>query len=422
MAVASAGSSADQGRLPNLLTSGGRRETTPSCSGKPSFSGTDQDGKRRMPACSAIKLPEELELEVRNTFINTAVRRSPSLDGFFRERGVATCPSARVGILEALFGEGRCASPAVPDSSCRAAPDVLPETPCDVQTPSFFHGVRTPCAVDVPLEQGWHRMSSYALPDAWSQDDLLAYQGAPCAEARQYYTGMLPQVQVDSLAVSAVGHLAGEEPPLRTVVKLADSLQLNPSSEQAPDRSAGLLEGLGVARASCDARPAEGYLPEVSWSQVRGPLVLSQLSPWAEQKVPSYGGVRENGVPLYSAPSLPPLLPAAAEAWGAAPDMPAPLQSPGRAPKVTPSDLIMPQLTPSPPSRPALGTNDLPSIGSQVHALGMCKPCAFLHTKGCENGLGCPFCHLCESGEKKRRRKVKQESQRQTRKAKQADR
>ena len=28
---------------------------------------------------------------------------------------------------------------------------------------------------------------------------------------------------------------------------------------------------------------------------------------------------------------------AAAEAWGAAPDMPAPLQSPGRAPTVTPS-------------------------------------------------------------------------------------
>lgn len=49
----------------------------------------------------------------------------------------------------------------------------------------------------------------------------------------------------------------------------------------------------------------------------------------------------------------------------------------------------------------------LPSIGSVGHMTGDCKPCAFLHSKGCVSGNNCVFCHLCDSGEKKRRQKEK---------------
>jgi len=56
------------------------------------------------------------------------------------------------------------------------------------------------------------------------------------------------------------------------------------------------------------------------------------------------------------------------------------------------------------------------SAGSAEHGSGNCKPCAFLHTKGCENGSNCTFCHLCEPGEKKRRRKDKMEMQKSLRK------
>eukprot|EP00442_Polarella_glacialis_P058856 CAMPEP_0115112704 /NCGR_PEP_ID=MMETSP0227-20121206/40850_1 /TAXON_ID=89957 /ORGANISM="Polarella glacialis, Strain CCMP 1383" /LENGTH=360 /DNA_ID=CAMNT_0002512425 /DNA_START=71 /DNA_END=1153 /DNA_ORIENTATION=- len=49
----------------------------------------------------------------------------------------------------------------------------------------------------------------------------------------------------------------------------------------------------------------------------------------------------------------------------------------------------------------------VPSRGSLSHADGNCKPCAFLHSKGCESGKDCQFCHLCDSGEKKRRQKEK---------------
>lgn len=59
------------------------------------------------------------------------------------------------------------------------------------------------------------------------------------------------------------------------------------------------------------------------------------------------------------------------------------------------------------PSEPAPGSAELPSIGSREHAFGECKPCAFLHLKGCDNGAMCRFCHLCDAGEKKRRHKAK---------------
>jgi len=51
--------------------------------------------------------------------------------------------------------------------------------------------------------------------------------------------------------------------------------------------------------------------------------------------------------------------------------------------------------------------SDLPSVGSRDHGSGTCKPCAHVFTKGCVNGVLCPFCHLCPPGELKRRQKQK---------------
>mmetsp|Transcript_4353 Transcript_4353/g.7682 ORF Transcript_4353/g.7682 Transcript_4353/m.7682 type:complete len:268 (-) Transcript_4353:98-901(-) len=55
--------------------------------------------------------------------------------------------------------------------------------------------------------------------------------------------------------------------------------------------------------------------------------------------------------------------------------------------------------------RDELPCSDLPSAGSEGHAQGSCKPCAFVHTKGCGNGRDCEFCHLCDAGARKRRQK-----------------
>lgn len=58
--------------------------------------------------------------------------------------------------------------------------------------------------------------------------------------------------------------------------------------------------------------------------------------------------------------------------------------------------------------QPQLGSAELPTVGSAGHGRGQCKPCAFFHrAEGCSNGVDCPFCHLCDADEKKRRTKEK---------------
>lgn len=58
------------------------------------------------------------------------------------------------------------------------------------------------------------------------------------------------------------------------------------------------------------------------------------------------------------------------------------------------------------------GSPGCPSIGSAAHALGLCKPCDFMHRGGCRLGYSCQFCHLCSSGETRRRKKMKQAANR----------
>lgn len=60
-----------------------------------------------------------------------------------------------------------------------------------------------------------------------------------------------------------------------------------------------------------------------------------------------------------------------------------------------------------PPSHPAPGCPEMPSLGSSGHVRGNCKPCAFVHKQGCAEGFACKFCHLCMPGEGKRRQKEK---------------
>lgn len=57
-----------------------------------------------------------------------------------------------------------------------------------------------------------------------------------------------------------------------------------------------------------------------------------------------------------------------------------------------------------------LGSAEMPSLGSVLHASHRCKPCSFAHkAEGCGKGRQCPFCHLCDGGEKKRREKAKKD-------------
>lgn len=56
---------------------------------------------------------------------------------------------------------------------------------------------------------------------------------------------------------------------------------------------------------------------------------------------------------------------------------------------------------------PSVDNPHCPTVGSLGHGLRLCKPCAFVNSKGCKDGVDCRFCHLCGPGEKKRRKKEK---------------
>mmetsp|Transcript_49741 Transcript_49741/g.100179 ORF Transcript_49741/g.100179 Transcript_49741/m.100179 type:complete len:151 (-) Transcript_49741:161-613(-) len=49
-----------------------------------------------------------------------------------------------------------------------------------------------------------------------------------------------------------------------------------------------------------------------------------------------------------------------------------------------------------------------PSASAALHSAGKCKPCAWVWKPGgCSNGWTCTYCHLCDPGELKSRRKEK---------------
>lgn len=71
-------------------------------------------------------------------------------------------------------------------------------------------------------------------------------------------------------------------------------------------------------------------------------------------------------------------------------------------------------LPPPPPALMPMIANSLqhPSAGSAKHASGTCRPCAFVHSKGCVSGIECLFCHLCTSDDK---RKLKRDQKKKRR-------
>jgi hypothetical protein len=104
--------------------------------------------------------------------------------------------------------------------------------------------------------------------------------------------------------------------------------------------------------------------------------------------------------PAFAPPSVEP----------SAPPLPPPVHAPGTLPE--------PEGVAEPPSSEPLvlsrsASPELPSMGSEGHAMGRCKPCAFFHKEGCQNEDACKFCHLCEPGEKRKRQKERRDQKEQ---------
>mmetsp|Transcript_108822 Transcript_108822/g.150477 ORF Transcript_108822/g.150477 Transcript_108822/m.150477 type:complete len:388 (-) Transcript_108822:464-1627(-) len=364
------------GPLPTLLTS------------RPIVDSEAESCRGRRKPAALIEIPEEGGdacggLRIKNTFYDTSEKRSPSLEDFYRERSVRTCPSASVGMLQGLFQEGGL--PHTPDAAGMfEGPPVAKNFRENLEEKrrtvvSLADSLRLGSLEFVPAEAPANGMSVPALdmaPEAAYLNGGMGTYGAlqapVCAQLPCDYAFTVPSNRAPIACDYGFKQPAGEYT----------------FGGQAMGAPMPCDYGFSAHGAT---QPCEyGFGGDGSMTTPGGAMSLQYTTP---SQPPAYE-------PYSLVPSAPPVFPMSCGSEAAA----AASVSIGTTPSM-----------PSPPSRPALGSPEMPSMGSQGHGLGQCKPCAFLYTKGCENGIGCQFCHLCESGEKKRRRKAKLESQRTVR-------
>jgi len=156
-------------------------------------------------------------------------------------------------------------------------------------------------------------------------------------------------------------------------------------------RSSSAPPKFTVPRAACSPPFSSTLRPEAPAFELTVPTVTGDYDMW--MPAPSYSTASP---PSQAAPVLPP----PPMEYEAEPSLPPP-------PVQDASELVLPALSlASLLGVPELGSEELPTRGSQSHQTGICKPCAFVwKAGGCANGVECPFCHLCLPGERRRRKK-----------------
>lgn len=293
-------------------------------------------------------------IRVRNTFIETSECRSASLERFYQEREVHTCPGHRVGRIQDSLHRATVTERAEAEQETYA----FGESPCP--SPAFY----------------WDRCFTRAEPTSRPQLGLLT----------STMPGGMP------VTVGIAEHYGQELPgqPLHCAHSLAyyhtvAAHQAQPVPLRMPDVSArGRLSSVpAVVPAVADAVDSVPERPVARTKAAASILGLVEENP------------RPAARPYDIATAT---LPPSADAAGGLPAAPAVEAHPS----VT--------LVPAPPPGPAPGSAALPSLGSVAHGTGGCRPCAFFHGVGCDNGAICSFCHLCEAGERIRRRKERGES------------
>eukprot|EP00929_Paragymnodinium_shiwhaense_P048193 TRINITY_DN24401_c0_g1_i1.p1 TRINITY_DN24401_c0_g1~~TRINITY_DN24401_c0_g1_i1.p1 ORF type:complete len:387 (+),score=84.22 TRINITY_DN24401_c0_g1_i1:100-1260(+) len=292
-------------------------------------------------------------LLVRNTFLHATTDRPGSLEGFFAERAVRSCPVTMDEAELAQMLEGLRQPPGLGGGS----------RDHKVAVPSQSHPPCWPATMEEEELSSWVAQTSSGTPST-----ATPFASPP---------GSWPATMEDAGEFAA---LLGEGMVFPGKLDLAGLTPL-PPLPAAPPPPTQLAAPLGGIRAS-----ATGGLH--SKAAAAAAAVASE-SPAAEALL---------GPGQSSSSSVAVLC--LADALEACAEEAVPLQPP--------SVFALPNL-------PPLGSPELPTMGSAGHHIGQCKPCAFVFTKGCSTGVQCNYCHLCPPGEKKRRQKGKKADIRQGR-------
>jgi hypothetical protein len=332
--------------------------------GIPLSAGTFRSGSNtstRSPSSDGCNSPVIEAPVVRNTFINLPVGRPLSMDDDFYEREVGSCPASVI----------------------RAPPGLIP----------------------------WPRMPSFDMlddPNASPCSPLISPELAPASPLVHWPRTMSGDCLQDFLAFNVSGSehesLDQREEASEGLVKprlwprtmSGDVLELLAEAAAAvqPFHSSSSFNG-SVARVLPE--PATLHFPVAAQGCFAGmlPHPPTEWAPTIQEatEVPppprdALGGALPNTLGSHSF----------ATQWPAV-----------AVPLNLVAALDSQQGTESHEVRLELGSADMPTVGSAGHCLGTCKPCAFFHSKGCQNGVNCIFCHLCDAGEKRRRQKERKQ-------------
>lgn len=338
-------------------------------------------------------------LIVKNTFIDGEVQRQASLDGFYQERVICSCPNSAI------------------DMGAGGAEDMVPQ-------PELLLSRKVPSGRLAPLPE-----ASAADAEAGATDGSRSTSAGSSRRSLGRSASPPPVEVTEATAEPAYvrlcpGRRAGlpelEYPsPWRVKNTFIDTSIGRPVSldgyyaerqlRSCPVSGIGAFPGSG-AEGVDSTRPVT--LAALGAGAVAAAIAARAASDLAESESPGAGDAVAADASAEKLPMGIPPPPFEPPSFSAAhlPFVPPPPQAPiGVLPAThvacppRPVILMLSEVV-----QPALGSFELPTVGSESHRLGDCKPCAHVHSaKGCKNGVECQFCHLCPRGELKRRQKEK---------------
>eukprot|EP00445_Apocalathium_hangoei_P062320 CAMPEP_0204100846 /NCGR_PEP_ID=MMETSP0360-20130528/194176_1 /ASSEMBLY_ACC=CAM_ASM_000342 /TAXON_ID=268821 /ORGANISM="Scrippsiella Hangoei, Strain SHTV-5" /LENGTH=420 /DNA_ID=CAMNT_0051050245 /DNA_START=29 /DNA_END=1291 /DNA_ORIENTATION=+ len=382
--------------LPTLLTS------------RPRFArqGSPKRAAARKPLELSIELPgledeapEEVAqpFSVKNTFVDYGSHRSPSLEPFFRERRVRSCPAspadeareAARGAEPAVAAEAEAEAEAEAGAEGvrqqeRAAAEL--EAEAEAEAEAGAEGVRQQERAAAELATHAWAEKGCAGDRTWSFDRPTRCPSFDdCARAFSY-----TEQEVSPFDAQSAQYCSFQMPAMNPYCGYAAPISPSMGAMCTPSSM-----GFGMSQFTSTTPMYGAQCPTPTNSNTVLSLADAISAPPSQPATFSLSAMLMGTRQLEtarSAPGPPPCEPPSM--MNSRPMMLAPASAPSAPPS-------------APPSGPALGCSELPSVGSTEHGAGVCKPCAFFHTAGCSNGVACQFCHLCDSEEKKRRRKDK---------------
>jgi len=366
--------------------------------------------RRRAPEC--LTIPDEnadLNVRIKNIFMDVVLDRAPSLEGTTKKTPCVPLELETL-ILEEIT-ETPIPSPLGIQTPCRLNTPPLPLVDCNQRSlQTFMTG-------PAPLVQ--HAYSDCLSTSLATSQQLACSQPVAQSHASLHYSPQLQQLDFMFNSSTSRPHyaVAQDHPHMMCPVPH----QMHGWSAQAPlawtqpeysiSHSTEAVAVLGHS-VQYHATSAIGALarPVLSLDYLVGQVPFSHLSCQSQPAVESLPHYQD----FISAP-----LASVATACLDRPLLPRPPAPPCQAPAPAADSSVVARLglslssapppPPPPPSKFVPSAPILASVGSAEHGSGNCKPCAFLHKQGCENGAACGFCHTCGPDEIKRRKKQKAE-------------